>query len=730
MSPRVLISNTMAGTLIAVINITVAISVAALIFAGARPEFFATGVTILLVGTVITGLGGTLASGFPGIIVAPRSGLAPVFAGLVAAIIADMGISGNPVMLPTIVATIMVTTAFAGLFLILLGQLKLGSLVRYIPYPVMGGFFAGIGFIFIKGGISVATGEAITLANLATFAGFENLKLLVPATAFAICLYALQRRTGHWAVFPSLLAISLVAFFAALSLSGTSIQTASSAGWLPQITAESGGMPTLGLSDLDKVDWSIVANQAGSILVVTLLCAIILLLDISGIEIIIGRDLLPDRELKVAGVTNLINGFAGGFPGVHVASDTAFTYKLGGDRRLMGLVYAGAVSAAILAGTGFIGAIPTFVLGGLLLYVGIDFLFDWAWNTRKELPLADYLIILVILVVVAATGILQGVAFGFAIAVVLFVVNYSRLSIIKSELLGNEHASHVDRDVGTREILNREGDRILILQLQGFIFFGTADKLISRIRECVLEPANGRKPEFLVLDFHHVSQLDTSATRAFAKLAQLGDKEGLDIAVSGYDERILARLNAITFFTDLASKPKRAGFDQIDDAVEWCEERLLQKIGYVEKGDEADLVERLSQLLGDPTAAAAIAPYFTKEEVASGVELFQRGDEGDYLYLIHSGSAVVMIPLNNGRQRIVRIFRPGSVVGEMALYTGAPRSASVRTEGETVLFRLDSCGLSRMQECDAQATSKFHAFIVRLLAERLDRTNRELRRVL
>jgi len=174
----------------------------------------------------------------------------------------------------------------------------------------------------------------------------------------------------------------------------------------------------------------------------------------------------------------------------------------------MGFVYAGVVVLTILAGTDFIGKVPTFILGGLLVYVGLDFLIDWAWKARKELPLSDYCIVLAILAVIAFVNILEGVAFGFAIAIVLFVISYSRLSIIKNDATGRDHASHVDRDLNTRELLNREGERILILYLQGFIFFGTSDKLMTEIRERLEKPAN-RQPDFLVLDFHHVSQLDT-----------------------------------------------------------------------------------------------------------------------------------------------------------------------------------------------------------------------------
>lgn len=734
MSPKAVISNAMAGGLIAVINVTVAISVAALIFAGQPAAWFAAGVTVLLVATVVSGLGGTLASGFPGVIVGPRSGLAPVFAGMVAGIAAHMATGEAARVLPTILATIMATTLVAGLFLLLLGQLRLGSLVRYIPYPVMGGFFAGIGYLFVRGGLSVATGEAASLANLAAFVSPAALQLAAPAVAFAVALYVLQRRIDHWAVFPALLGLAIGGFYAALYLTGGSMAGAAETGWLPDIAAAASRIPVLAPADLALVDWAAVAAQAGSIAVVAILVAIMLLLDVSGVEILTGRDLTPDRELKAMGLTNLVNALAGGYPSVHAASDTAVTYKLGGETRLMGFVYAAAVTLAIVAGTGFIGTIPTFVLGGLLVYVGIDFLVDWVWRARKELPLADYLVVLAILAVVAVTGILQGVAFGFAVAVVLFVVSYSRLSIVKAELTGHEHASHVDRDLGVRELLNREGKRILILRLQGFIFFGTADKLLATIRERLGtdgdDGAGGEaKPDFLVLDFQHVTQLDTSAVQAFAKLAQLADKEGVDIAVTGFSDTTRARLEGIGFFRGAAATPRRVGFEQLDDGVAWCEDRILEQADHDGAADDAAaLTDRLAHLLDDRAAAEAVAPYFTREGHAAGETLFRQGDAGDGLYLVHAGTAAVVIPLADGADRVVRVFRAGAVVGEMALYTGEPRSAAVRIEEDAVLFRLSADAMAALQREHPDAAGRFHAYVVRLLAERLARANRELQR--
>lgn len=720
------IANVMAGGLIATINITVAISVAALMFAGTNPAYFATGVSALLVGTLILGLGGSLGSGFPGIIVAPRSGLAPVFVTLVASIITMMNNEGNSAgIMPTVIMMIMITTAGAGVVLMILGTLKLGRLVRYIPYPVMGGFFAGIGFLFVKGGIGVASTVSVSIDNLDQLFSTSVLLLVFPALMFAVALYWAQRRINHWAVFPVLLLASFVIFYTIFMVNGYSFENAVSKGWLPEVANTSTRIPLFNFADFAHIDWTIISAQSSSIIVVSILCAIILLLDVSGVEIITSRDLNPNRELKVAGFTNVVNGFLGGYPGVHVASDTAFTYKLGGTGRLMGFTYAAAVGIAIVAGTGFIGVIPTFILGGLLIYVGIDFLMDWAWQSRKDLPLSDYLVVLSILAAIAAAGILEGVAFGIAVATILFVISYSRVSIVRSVFSGADHASYVDRDLKTRAVLNSEAEQILIIKLQGFIFFGTADGLIATLKHHLSRNEDEQGIRYLVLDFQHVSQLDTSAVQAFSKLAQLADKEHIHIAITGIDGSIRQRLNGISFFNNESATVRRVEARHIDDGVAWCEEQILADIDNEAEDSHVEIENLLVQVVGDEQNARLAAPFFKSVKAKKGEYLFRQGDEGDCLYLLHSGAAAVVLPAEDGQGRVVRVYRAGAVVGEMALYTGAPRSADVRIEESGLLFRLDIAAMRDMQEQHPSAAGQFHAFIVRVLAERLDRANKE-----
>ncbi|MEK9871167.1 MAG: SulP family inorganic anion transporter, partial [Gammaproteobacteria bacterium] len=321
-------ANIVSGSLIALVNISVAVSVAALLFAQADPRLMVPGIGILLVGTLVTGLGGTLFSHFPAIICSPRNGLVPVFAVMVAGIFASFDGEYSVAAEATIIAAFMITTMITGLFLLLLGRLKLGNLVRYIPYPVSGGFFAGIGYIFVEGGITVATSQEPSLSALASG---EYRQLMIPAVVLAVCLASSKLLRDNRFAVPGILLMAMLLFYAVLYYSGISLQEAAARDWLPSIESTGALVAVFHVAYFEQINWLALSGQMDGIIVVALLSSMMLLLDVSGVELIARDDLDPDHELQVMGFTNMVNSCFGGFPGVHDVSDTArqgTTYRL------------------------------------------------------------------------------------------------------------------------------------------------------------------------------------------------------------------------------------------------------------------------------------------------------------------------------------------------------------------------------------------------------------------
>ena len=159
------------------------------------------------------------------------------------------------------------------------------------------------------------------------------------------------------------------------------------------------------------------------------------------------------------------------------------------------------------------------------LFLGLSFLLEWVYDAWRTLPKTDYVLILIILWIVGTVGFLEGVFVGLFMTIIIFVINYSRIHVVKHTLSGSTFQSTVGRSAVDRRILQEKGDALVIFKLHGFIFFGTANTLYQQIRQRLIAPES-TVVRFLVLDFRLVSGLDSSALNSFIKLKQLAETQG------------------------------------------------------------------------------------------------------------------------------------------------------------------------------------------------------------
>ena len=122
---------------------------------------------------------------------------------------------------------------------------------------------------------------------------------------------------------------------------------------------------------------------------------------------------------------------------------------------------------------------PRAILGGVLMYLGGSFLVEWLYDAYFKIPKLDYLVVVLILLVIAAFGLLWGMAVGILVSILLFVLKYSQILVIRQEFPGNVFRSSTDRSVAENLLLRELGDRVLVFRLQGYIFFGTGFQLFK-----------------------------------------------------------------------------------------------------------------------------------------------------------------------------------------------------------------------------------------------------------
>lgn len=711
-----------AGLIAAIVTISTEISLAALIWSGPLSQFLAGGIGLMLFGSFAIGVIIALLSSLPGVVSIPQDTPAAILALIAAGIALAMQASGGQSVYVTVVAAIAVSSLLMAVLFLLLGWFKASSFVRYIPYPVVGGFLAGTGFLLAKGAFAVMVGLSMGLGDLSLLWTADKLVQWIPGILFAVTLLVILRRSNHFLITPAALVLATALFYAYLFLSHTSVADALARGWLLGPFPAGGLYRPLAPADLAHVDWGAILHQADKMATLLALSIVALLLNTSALEVTFRQDLDLDRELRAAGIANLIGGLGGSPVGYQTLSMSTLAHRLGGRTRLVNLVSGLICGAALLFGATLISYFPKVVLGGMLLYLGLSFMVEWLVDARRFLPVIDYLLVWLILGIIIAFGFLQGIAVGVFIAAIIFVIAYSRVDIVRNVLNGQNFHSNVDRPRAHRDLLDKHGSEIYVLRLQGFIFFGTIQGVLQRVRTRLLDKAQP-KPCYLVLDFQRVTRLDSSAVFGITRLKQLAMSNGIWMVWTQVSPAIQRQLQRGGLVDD--TDDSFIILPTLDHGMEWCENKLLAGQGIT---DLTGFIERMQGLLKHAFPGLQdvdrLMKYLERREVPEGEYLMHEGDPADEMYFVEAGVVSIQLQAADGQVLRLRTVRGGATVGEMGLYLGTARTASVVASRPSTVYCLSADALKEMRAQDPEVAALLHEWIARLLAERLAANNR------
>ena len=687
------------GLIIGAVEAIFAMAFAALVFGGRIEDFIAEGISLYLGAAALTlGIFAWLA-GSRGVV----GGLQPATAVVLATVSATVAVTAFGSIeraFVTVVAASLVVTVLCGAAFVVLGTSRRANLIRFIPYPVVGGFLAGVGWLLVKSAVYVSADVLPSLTPIGDLFQASALQLWGPAFAFGVILLVATRLVKRPIVIPVVLGIGLVLFAIGMLVTGSSIASARSGHWLllgPFDSFQSWQPWTL--RSITGADWSAVAGQWAGILAAVLVATIVILFNISGSEVVLRRDLDTNRELRDAGVLNVVTGALGGIPGYHDLSLTALAERMRVDARVAGLIAAAVPLAGVIFGASVIELIPRMIVGGVLVFLGLAFLVDWVWDKRKVLPPLEYGVVLVILAVIIGRAYLPGVVVGLVLAVVLFAVNYGRIELVREVAFGETYHSNVDRPPAERAALRMMGDEVQILLVNGFLFFGSANGLLELIRK----RAETDPLRFLVVDLRRVTGVDSSAVVAFVKVMHLAEASGFEVVFTGTAESVRRQLGrgglVVRFEPDL------------DRGLQRCEEGLLR--------DEAVQVPEPDgdALAGMPSGRLRV--HLELMELPDGAVLIHQGESPDDVYVLASGRLRVETVTERGTRMRLRTLRPGVVVGEVAMYSGVPRTADVVAETPSVVLKLSKDSIERMETEDPELAAALHRWLATTLAGRL-----------
>ena len=533
---------------------------------------------------------------------------------------------------------------------------------------------------------------------------------------------------------PATIVVGIVGFYIVTALLGTSIEYLEEHYWLIGPLPDEPFWEALKLPDPALLEWDVILVQGG-ILTVIMVAAIALMVTQSGLELAIEKDMDVNDELERSGVANVaISALGTPASWVHIPPTAQAN-----ERRALhwgfGLLAAALMVVAFLAGPALVSLFPRIIAGGILVFLGIELLKEWLWDSRREMPLVDYAIVIAIVVVVEVFGFIVGFAVGVVAAIIIFVVRYSSQQPIRERLDGGMVHSGRDRPIPDERLLDYHDEKTVILQLQGFIFFGTAYTLYRQVKE--LMETSERRPSFLVLDMRLVQGMDSSAASTFVKMARLFEDGDAGLVIVPGSADVGRSLEQAELTTDHFEHLHL--FEQFDAAIEWCEEQVLMDARTLlqARGTGGGDEDFLEAVFGDMMAALDVQEEF--EEVVrllgerlqpagseEGAVLFAQHDENTDLYFIVNGRVAVEKLDFHGDPVRLRTLGRWNIVGELGAFLGYREPFTARVERPGEILALAKADLDALASDDPELSHRLQALTIQLMGSKLAKTTQAM----
>ena len=714
---RAAINDILGGSAASVLTITFGLSYSLLIFAGPLAPYLSYGMAATFISSAVLAAVIALGSSIPFAIAGPESSISAMTGILASSLVERIAADSPGSPLPPVLITLGFASILTGLVLCFFGITRMGRAIRYVPYPVVGGFLGATGCLIVLGSIRVITGMRLQPATLGQFANPLTLSELAAAGAMALVLYLAWHRSRSAFGLPLILVGGVIAAHLIFWLAGISLADAQASGWTFQPPPHVSFMLPWNPTDIGHYPWYALPDLGGNLIAVIFVTASSALFNTAGIEVAVHREADLERELNVTGLANMLTGAFGGYAGCISVSRTILNANGGGTGRLSGLTVA-AISALMLAfAPMLLGYMPKFVLGGLLIYLGVDTLHKWIMESRRRLSLSEYLSLLAIIIIILQWGFIAGILIGVVIGCATFALSAARIDSIKFNFDGSEYRSSLDRSRHDQALLSAHGGNIQGLNLQSYLFFGSANRLYQQVKTLL-----ARHPEcrFLVFDFKLVTGIDSSAAYSFAQIKRTAQDRGIRLVLAHLPVSSEKALRASEFITNEVSI-----IAELDHALEWCENEVIaQHQGLAQ--EEASLRDWFTQILGDEPDATALMHRCQRIEVEAGNTIVHAGDPADSMHFILDGRVGIMIPAGNNRITRVRSLGRYTTIGEMGLVSHAPRSATIQAEVASVLYVLSAEQFEAIKTDDPALSQKLLTYFVSVMAERLSFANRTI----
>ena len=499
------IKDVIAGIIVAIIALPLSIALA--LASGVTPE---KGIyTAIVAGFVISFLGGSRVQ---------IAGPTAAFATIVAGIVAQNGMEG-----------LVLATLIAGIILILMGVLRLGNLIKFIPYTITTGFTSGIAVTIFVGqikdflGLTVVTEEPLietmeTLGAVITFIDTINWQAVIVGVVCMIILIGWPYLPGLFKKIPP----SLIAVLAGIGMVSGLGMKVNTIGDLYEISNK---LPQF---SVPQFNFELVKTVLPDAVTIAVLAAIESLLSCVVADGMIGSKHRSNMELVAQGAGNMASALFGGIPATGAIARTAANIKNGGRTPIAGMVHAVTLLLILVVLMPYAALIPMPTIAAILFMVAYN-MSEWRKFVYlcKTSPKSDIIVLVTTFVLTVVFDLVVAIEVGIVLAAILFMKRMSDVTEVEGwKYIDEDDEAAQDPDALSLRVVPAN---TFVYEVSGPLFFGAADKILK------ITVSEGQK--CLVLRMRSVSAIDATAMHNLEQLHRDCEKKGVQLILSHVNEQ-------------------------------------------------------------------------------------------------------------------------------------------------------------------------------------------------
>ncbi|WP_438865211.1 SLC26A/SulP transporter family protein [Neptunicella sp.] len=622
--------------------------------------------------------------------------------------------------IPLALTLLFLVMFFSGVFQVIAGVLKMGSLVKYIPQPVISGLVNGVAILIV-------TSQLPAFLNVPDHPDVSGLQQLAYINWSLVGIGLVTMLALVYGPFfisripPVFIGIALgcAAFYGIAWLQGSAPGTTLQG--LPS------GIPQplylIQFLQLDSSQLPLVVDLLPFAMAVAAVLSLWSLLFMASADNLLAERSNGNHELVGQGLGNMLLSL---FGGVVVAgnSNTLVNYANGG-RNTLSKFSCGLFSLLILLFLGpLISLLPTIVLASLLIAFSIQAIDKWSVKlgkiaiggdkeSREGVP--DLLIMLAVMLIMLTIGVFAAVGAGIAISLILFIYRMGR-EIIRQDRSGKQLRSNVVRCHAERQLLKEQGDKIRVIEIEGALFFGTTDAVSNRIQDL-----NKQDVDTIILDMKRITDVDSTGSELLLRLRHQCQRFGQQLLLSGIDTReadnaFLQKMGTLDVFSS------QGHFISLLDALAEAENNLLDKIFGQDRYSQITAINN-TPIFAGLTAQQRddLSQYVVYREFQCGEQIFAQDAAADSIFVVLKGQVTLKIQSRLEPVKVVATLCPGFVFGEMALVKERKRYSSALALGPVTCIELTNEQLHQLHQDNPALAFQLLANISTDLSERLAR---------